>query len=135
MPAYNEEATISEVVAVVLEQPMVVELIIVDDASTDRTAAIIRELAEKHGSRVRGLFHEENRGKGAALQTAIRAAGADTVIIQDADLEYDPNEYGRLLLPIEQGKADAVFGSRFLGGGGRVLYFWHSIGNRLITLV
>ena len=134
MPAYNEEATIAEVVQVVLRQPMVTELIIVDDASQDRTPEIVRELAKKHETRVRGLFHVKNRGKGAALRTAIEAASAETVIIQDADLEYDPNEYRRLLRPILQGKADAVFGSRFLGGGGRVLYFWHSIGNQLITL-
>lgn len=135
MPAFNEESTIAAVVEEVLAQPMVTELIIVDDASTDRTPEIIRELAEKHESRVRGLFHPVNKGKGAALQSAIRAAQADTVIIQDADLEYDPQEYERLLRPIVEEKADAVFGSRFLGGGGRVLYFWHSIGNQLITLV
>lgn len=135
MPAFNEESTIAEVVEVVLSQSMVTELIIVDDASSDRTAEIIRELAKKHESRVRGFFHSENKGKGAALQSAIQAARADTVIIQDADLEYDPHEYERLLRPIVEGKADAVFGSRFLGGGGRVLYFWHSIGNQLITLV
>lgn len=135
MPAFNEEATIAEVVELVLEQSMVEELIIVDDASTDRTPEIVRELVEKYGSKVRGLFHEKNRGKGAAIRTAIEAAEADTIIIQDADLEYDPCDYARLLGPIANGKADAVFGSRFLGGGGRVLYFWHSVGNQLITLV
>lgn len=136
MPAYNEEDTIEEVVHVVLRQRMVTELIIVDDASTDRTPEIVARLAAEYGDRIQSIRHRKNRGKGAALQTAIQAATASAVIIQDADLEYDPMEYRRLLRPIATGKADAVYGSRFLGAGGhRVLYFWHSIGNRFITLV
>lgn len=135
MPAYNEEATIAEVVETVLAQPMVTELIVVDDCSRDRTAEIVTALAERHGERVRFIRHPENRGKGAALRTAIAEATAEAVIIQDADLEYDPVEYRRLLRPIANGKADAVYGSRFLGSNGhRVLYFWHALGNRFITL-
>ena len=132
MPAYNEQETILASVERVLEQPFVAELIIVNDASTDRTLELIETLSDP---RVRVLSHPVNQGKGAALRTGIAAATADYVGIQDADLEYDPADLARLLEPLLNGKADVVFGSRFLSGDAhRVLYFWHSVGNRLLTL-
>lgn len=132
MPAYNEQETILASVERVLEQPFVAELIIVNDASTDRTLELIETLSDP---RVRVLSHPVNQGKGAALRTGIAAATADYVGIQDADLEYDPADLARLLQPLLDGKADVVFGSRFLSGDAhRVLYFWHSVGNRLLTL-
>jgi glycosyltransferase involved in cell wall biosynthesis len=136
MPAYNEAATVASVVEVVLAQRPVQELIIVDDCSSDGTWDRLQALAASE-PRVRLLRHEVNQGKGAALRTGIAHATAPIVIIQDADLEYDPTEYYLLLGPILTNKADAVFGSRFLGGAGahRVLYFWHSVGNKLLTLL
>ena len=135
MPVYNEAATVSEVVRVVLKQRPVQQLVIVDDCSGDGTWEKLQLLAAGD-ARIKLVRHEVNRGKGAALRTGIEHATADIVIIQDADLEYDPAEYHLLLAPILAGKADVVFGSRFLGGGGahRVLYFWHSIGNNFLTL-
>ena len=134
MPVYNEAATLASVVRSVLAQPSVAELIVTDDASTDGTAAVLAGLAAGD-SRIRVLRHETNRGKGAALRTAIAAIAAPVAVIQDADLEYDPAEYGQLLAPIVAGRADAVFGSRFIGGAAhRVLYFWHMVGNRVLTL-
>jgi len=135
MPVYNERATIEDVVASVLKQPNVAELIIVNDASSDGT----RELLERSGGqdkRIRILHHDKNQGKGDALRTGISYAMAPIVIIQDADMEYDPMEYPILLGPILRGKADAVFGSRFIGSEEhRVLYFWHSVGNKFLTLL
>ena len=135
MPVYNEAATVGEVVKLVLAQRPVQQLVIVDDASTDGTWAALQPLAAAD-PRVELIRHERNQGKGAALRTGIARVTAPLVIIQDADLEYDPAEYHRLIGPILSGKADVVFGSRFLGGGGahRVLYFWHALGNRLLTL-
>ena len=134
MPVYNEAGTVAEVVRMVLEQRPVQQLVIVDDCSQDGTWSQLEPLA-KNDSRIKLVRHEVNQGKGAALRTGISHATADIVIIQDADLEYDPTEYFRLLIPILSGKADVVFGSRFIGAGAhRVLYFWHSIGNRLLTL-
>jgi glycosyltransferase involved in cell wall biosynthesis len=134
MPAYNEAPTISKVVRAVLAQPMVAELIIVDDCSTDGTREVLQSLAE-YEPQIRYFEHGENLGKGAALRTGISKATADFIIIQDADLEYDPAEYGKLLAPLLSNKADAVFGSRFIGSEAhRVLYFWHSIGNKILTL-
>lgn len=134
MPAYNEAATIREVVLKVLQQPEVGELIVVDDASRDATPQIIRELGLRE-PRIKLLQHPRNAGKGAALRTGISAATLPHVIIQDADLEYDPREYPAMLEPLLENKADVVYGSRFLGGRPhRVLYFWHSVGNFFLTL-
>lgn len=134
IPAFNEAATLAEVVHRVAATPFDTEIIVVDDGSTDGTRDMLVELAEKGA--VRALFHDRNQGKGAALRTGFAAATGDAVVVQDADLEYDPQEYGKLLKPIEEGKADVVFGSRFLGGDShRVLYFWHSVGNRFLTLI
>lgn len=133
MPVYNEEATIAEVVELVLSQPVVRELVIVDDCSADRTYQVLQELAAKH-PKIRLFHHEVNQGKGAALRTGFGHVTSPLVIIQDADLEYDPAEYPRLLAPMLAGKADVVFGSRFAGSGAhRVLYYWHSVGNTVLT--
>ena len=138
MPAYNEERTLREIVSRVLavDLPGIEkELVIVDDGSTDRTREILRELDGRGG--VRALFQPRNMGKGAAVWTGMRASTGDIVVVQDADLEYDPREYPTLLRPILEGEADVVYGSRFLGTpqGHRVLYFWHTVGNRFLTLM
>jgi glycosyltransferase involved in cell wall biosynthesis len=135
IPCFNEAATIERIVErVVLHAPAGTELIVVDDASTDGSAAILREKIAGRAARV--FFHETNRGKGAALRTGFAAATGDVVLVQDADLEYDPRDYAKILAPILEGRADVVFGSRFVGGDShRVLYFWHSVGNRFLTLV
>ena len=136
MPAYNEQATIRAIVARVLQVDLGSvdkELIIVDDGSRDGTREILKELDGQNGVRV--LFQSHNQGKGAAVWRGIRESTGDMVIIQDADLEYDPTEYPALIRPILEGQADVVYGSRFLGHakGHRVLYFWHSVGNKLLT--
>lgn len=137
IPVYNEMATIEQIVAIVDAVdlgPIQKEIICVDDCSRDGTRAKLLELAPRFKLKV--LHHDENQGKGAALRTGIGAATGDMVIIQDADLEYNPREYPKLLQPILDGKADVVFGSRFIGGDcHRVLYFWHAVGNRVLTLV
>src|ERR1039458_8253145 len=134
MPVYNEAATVAEVIKVVLLQRPVQQLIIVDDASTDGTWEKLQS-ATNGDARVTLVRHEQNQGKGAALRTGFAQAIAPVVMVQDADLEYDPAEYHRLLAPILSGKADVVFGSRFLGApsGHRVLYYWHSVGNKILT--
>jgi glycosyltransferase involved in cell wall biosynthesis len=132
IPAYNEVRTISAIIALVLAQPEVQEIIVVDDGSTDGTWEALQLVLTGH-TRVKTLQHSHNRGKGAALRTGFAQITANIVIIQDADLEYDPAEYSTLVKPILQDKADVVFGSRFLGGPHRVLYYWHFVGNKLIT--
>ena len=132
MPCFNEEATILECIKRVLESPHVGELIIVDDGSTDTTRSL---LAALNDFRVKVLLQEENQGKGAALARGFKAATLPFVIVQDADLEYNPTEFTKLLQPLLDGKADVVFGSRFIGSDAhRVLYFWHSVANRILTL-
>lgn len=134
MPVYNEAATVADIVGVVLAQRPVRELVIVDDCSRDNTWDTLQSLAANE-PRIQLYRHAVNQGKGAALRTGIAHATSDIVIIQDADLEYDPTEYYRLLRPILDGKADVVFGSRFRNGGdaSRVLYYWHSVGNWFLT--
>ena len=134
MPVFYEKTTIVEIVERVRDAPYEKEIIIVDDASTDGTREILEQLAE--ASDVTLLQHEKNRGKGAALRTGICVASGDVTIIQDADLEYDPFDYPKILNPILLGKADVVYGSRFIGGQShRVFYFWHSVGNKFLTLL
>ncbi len=134
MPVFNEAATVADVIKIVLAQRPVQQLVIVDDASSDGTWEKLQPLAQNE-PRIKLVRHEANQGKGAALRTGFAQAMAPIVIIQDADLEYDPTEYHRLLAPILSGKADLVFGSRFLGSpsGHRVLYYWHSVGNKSLT--
>jgi dolichol-phosphate mannosyltransferase len=131
MPAYNEENTIAEALSRCLDQPFVLEVIVVDDGSSDRTREIVRGLPSE---RIHLIEHEKNQGKGAAIRTGIQAARGDYVGVQDADLEYDPADLAKLLVPLDQGIADAVYGSRFMSNDfHRVLYYWHSVGNKVLT--
>jgi glycosyltransferase involved in cell wall biosynthesis len=134
IPCYNERDTIEQVIQAVRASPIPdKEIILVDDCSTDGTREVIERCVKPLVSRV--MYHERNQGKGAALRTGFAAVTGEVVIIQDADLEYDPQEYPTLLQPIFDGKADAVYGSRFMGGRAhRVVYFWHFVGNKLLTL-
>jgi glycosyltransferase involved in cell wall biosynthesis len=135
MPVYNERTTLATMVERVLAVPLEIELICVDDGSRDGSREILNQLGSKY-PQLRAFLQPVNRGKGAALRRGIAEATGDFVVIQDADLEYDPTDYPRLLEPLLAGKADVVYGSRFMGGGPhRVLYFWHSVGNWLLTLV
>src|SRR2546430_15242744 len=134
VPAYSESGTIEAVLRQLQQVPLRLEVIAVDDASTDGTGAILDGLAGT-GLVQQVVHHATNRGKGAALRSGIAAATGHVIVAQDADLEYDPAELPRLLAPIKEGRADAVYGSRFQGGPHRVLFFWHAIGNNFLTLV
>jgi glycosyltransferase involved in cell wall biosynthesis len=134
IPAYNEVKTILVLLEHVRAVGVATEIVLVEDCSTDGTRELLRDLPATPDLKV--IFHDRNRGKGAALRTGFAAATSDVVIIQDADLEYDPREYRKLLQPIVEDKADVVYGSRFAGGDShRVLYFWHYLGNRVLTLM
>jgi glycosyltransferase involved in cell wall biosynthesis len=135
IPCFNERNTIEQIVRTVRSAPMRdLEIIVVDDCSTDGTREILREKVTSVADQI--VYQPENAGKGAALRAGFAAASGEVVLIQDADLEYDPNDYGTLLEPILSGNADVVFGSRFMGGRPhRVLYFWHMVGNRFLTLL
>ncbi|MFP4355939.1 MAG: glycosyltransferase family 2 protein [Phycisphaerae bacterium] len=134
IPVYNEVSTLEEILSRVSASPVEKEIILVDDYSTDGTRDLLKTIEKVSNYRV--FYHDLNQGKGAALRTGISQATGDVVIIQDADLEYDPAEYPKLLQPILDGKADVVYGSRFAGGEShRVLYFWHMMGNRFLTLM
>lgn len=134
MPAYNEERTIEKILRKVDATGIAKEIIVVDDASTDSTGEIISRLkGEISGLKI--VRHERNRGKGSAIRSALPHVEGEIVIIQDADLEYDPGEYSKIIAPIKSGDADVVYGSRFLGGPHRVLYFWHYVANKLITTI
>jgi glycosyltransferase involved in cell wall biosynthesis len=135
MPVYNEQATLREAVSRVLAVALEIELICVDDGSRDGSREILEELRASH-AQVRVLLQPRNMGKGAALRRGIQEASGDYILIQDADLEYDPSDYPGLLRPLIEGKADVVYGSRFLGAAPhRVLYFWHYVANRMLTLI
>jgi len=141
VPVYNEEQTLEEVVRRVCAFPVSKEIILVDDGSKDRSRDILTRLQEENDrakdplNQIRVFFQPQNQGKGAAIKTAMGYVSGDIVLVQDADLEYDPKDYPALLAPIEAGQADVVYGTRFAGGGAhRVLFFWHSLGNRALTL-
>lgn len=135
IPVYNEVTTIDQVIATVLDVDVDKEIIVVDDHSTDGTREVLKVLESQYAN-IHVWRHERNRGKGAALRTGFAKARGRFVIVQDADLEYDPAEYPKLLAPLVAGEADVVYGSRFVGGDThRVLYFWHLVGNRALTLV
>jgi glycosyltransferase involved in cell wall biosynthesis len=134
IPVYNEAETLDAIMAAVTAIPVDKEIILVDDGSTDGSREKLQQFENQPGIRV--LYHDVNQGKGAAIRTGVKAAERDLVIIQDADLEYDPREIPMLMQPILAGKADVVYGSRFMGGmPHRVLYFWHSVGNQMLTLL
>lgn len=139
MPVYNEHKTLFEIIKRVLDAPITIdrELVLVDDFSRDGTRDLYKDLPTAFpGANIRVILHEVNQGKGAALRTGFRETRGDIVIVQDADLEYSPNDYPKLLQPILDGRADVVYGSRFVGSDAhRVLYFWHSVGNRFLTLL
>jgi glycosyltransferase involved in cell wall biosynthesis len=133
IPCYNERTTIQEIVQQVRATGLVHEIIVVDDGSTDGTREILKAMDGQPG--VRLILHETNRGKGAAVRTGLQNAVGDVMLVQDADLEYDPRDYPALLKPIQEGRAKAVYGSRFLGGPRRAMFFWHMLGNRFLTLI
>ncbi|RME06475.1 MAG: glycosyltransferase family 2 protein [Anaerolineae bacterium] len=133
IPVYNEAKTLREIVRRVQATQLADEILLVDDGSTDGTREILAELEQQPGIRV--ILHERNQGKGAAVRTGIQNARGDILLIQDADLEYDPRDYPRLLQPIQEGLADVVYGSRFLGAPRRVAMFWHMVANKLLTLM
>ena len=135
IPCYNEAPTVKDLVGRVLAEDIVDEVIIVDDGSTDGTREALAEIEAQADSRVQIVFHERNRGKGAALVTGFALVTSEVIIIQDADFEYDPREYGRLLTPIQEGVATVVYGSRFLGGTRKAMNFWNMVANKGLTLI
>jgi glycosyltransferase involved in cell wall biosynthesis len=134
IPCYNEKETIEEIVRQVVMVGIVSEIVIVDDGSTDGTRELLPQIEREH-SLVRVMLHERNSGKGAAVSTGFQNAAGDVFIIQDADLEYDPRDYPALLKPIEEGRAKVVYGSRFLGGPRKTMFFWNMLANKFLTLV
>ena len=135
MPCYNEVNTVKDIVRRVLAEEIVDEVIIVDDGSTDGTRAVLSQIDAAADSRVQIVYHEKNRGKGAALATGFQRTTGEVIIIQDADFEYDPREYSRLLKPIQEGVATVVYGSRFLGGTRKAMNFWNMVANKGLTLI
>jgi glycosyltransferase involved in cell wall biosynthesis len=135
IPCFNERATIEEILKRVQASAPEAEILVVDDGSTDGSRDILHSLSNGQASGAHLLFHDKNQGKGAAIHTGIAAATGDVILIQDADLEYDPRDYPRLLQPIEEGTADVVYGSRFLGGPRRAMMFWHMVANMLLTFM
>lgn len=134
IPVFNERNTIEEIIRRVEAEPNPKEIIVVDDGSTDGTREILTRIAEE--SRIKAFYHDMNMGKGAALRTGFGHVTGDIIIVQDADLEYDPQEYSKLINPILYGKADVVYGSRFMGGEPhRVIFFWHMLGNKMLTFI
>lgn len=133
MPVYNERETLEEIVRQVLATGLADEIVMVDDGSTDGTREIMKQW--ENGGIIRVIYHEENRGKGSAVRTGFGAATGDIFIIQDADLEYDPRDYADVVQPIREGRADVVYGSRFLGKPARKMNFWHRVGNGVLTLM
>jgi glycosyltransferase involved in cell wall biosynthesis len=137
IPIYNEEATLRKILSAVMSVPIPKEIVLVDDCSSDDSPRLLKAIAAEvrdKNTLLKTAFHDSNRGKGAALRTGFALTTGDAIVVQDADLEYDPREFSRLLQPIVEGRADVVYGSRFLGGQPhRVLYFWHYVGNRALT--
>ncbi len=133
IPAYNEKNTIKDIIKRVQKTGLANEILVVDDGSTDGTREILSEM--NHSGAIRAIFHEKNQGKGAAVRTGINNATQDVVIIQDADLEYDPRDYPALIRPIDEGIADVVYGSRFLGGARRPVLYWNMVANKILNLI